>query len=63
MIESNQSILDCVNKLNSTKTAKSVTTYDFSNLYTSLPHEEIVDTISTMVDAVFRSRERKNVYH
>ena len=61
VVESNQPILDCVNKLNSTETAKSVTTYDFSNLYTSLPHEEILETISIMVDDVFRSREKKRL--
>ena len=61
VIESNQPILDCINELNSTKTAKSITTYDFSNLYTSLPHDEIVQSICTMIDAVFRYREKRHM--
>ena len=61
VIESNQPILNCINELNSTKTAKSITTYDFSNLYTSLPHDEIVHSLCTMIDAVFKYRKKKHM--
>ena len=55
-----QLILNCIEDLNTTKTARSVTTYDFSNLYTSLPHNEIFESLSEIIKDVFKSRIKKN---
>ena len=60
VIDSSDPILNCVEDLNATKTAKSVTTYDFSNLYTSLPHNEIFESVSEIIKDVFKSRKKKN---
>ena len=61
VIESNEAVLNCINNLNSTKSARSVTTYDFSNLYTALPHDEILQCVSEMIDDVFKYRKKKNL--
>ena len=61
VIESNEAVLNCINNLNSTKSARSVTTYDFSNLYTALPHDEILQCVSEMIDDIFKYRKKKNL--
>ena len=61
VIESNEPVLNCIKNLNSTKSAQSVTTYDFSSLYTALPHEEILHCVSEMIDDVFKYRKKKNL--
>ena len=60
IIDNSTPILDCVNRLNDTQTAKSISTYDFSNLYTSLPHSEILNSLSCIVTEVFDYRVKKN---
>lgn len=60
VIDSSQPILSCLSELNETNTAKSVTTYDFSNLYTSLPHDEIFDSLCEIIKEVFNARKKKD---
>ena len=60
VIESNQAVLNCIDSLNSTKSSQSVTTYDFSNLYTALPHDEILQCVLEMIGEVFKYRNKKN---
>ena len=52
VIDSSGPILDCIKQLNATKSAKTVTTYDFSSLYTSLSHEEILDSLRKLIKEV-----------
>ena len=61
VIESNEPVLNCIKNLNSTKSARSVTAYDFSSLYTALPHGEILQSVSEMIDDVFKYRKKKNL--
>ena len=60
IIDSSKPILDCIDELNATRTARTVTTYDFSNLYTSLPHDEIFNSLSEIIREVFKARRKKN---
>ena len=43
---------------NSGKTFKSVNTYDFSTLYTSIPHQQLKYNLSEFVDRVFAFKEK-----
>ena len=38
---------------------KSITTYDFTNLYTSLPHGDIINSLTSLISDVFDKRIKK----
>ena len=59
IIDSSQPIIDCVERLNQKQMTKSITTYDFTNLYTSLPHQDIIKSLSTLITDVFNKRTKK----
>ena len=40
---------------------KSVRSYDFSNLYTSIPHDKLIDTITRFVKKVFNRKGKKYI--
>ena len=46
-------IIDRLNKINSQKKAKSISTFDFSTLYTTIPHHLLVHILSELIDMVF----------
>ena len=53
VINNNAPILECIDKLNNSENAKSINTYDFSNLYTSLPHNDIMHSMKTIITKLF----------
>ena len=59
IIDSSQPIIDCIVRLNEKQALKSITTFDFTNLYTSLPHNDIMHSLSTMITDVFAKRTKK----
>ena len=59
IIDSSQPILDSVERLNQRQMIKSITTFDFTNLYTSLPHKDIIQSLSTLITDVFVKRTKK----
>ena len=59
IIDSSKPILDCLERLNEKHLLKSITTYDFTNLYTSLPHDDIIRNMSTLITDVFNKRTNK----
>ena len=46
-------ITDIIKKVNSRNNAKSISTFDFSTLYTKLPHRDLIDKLSEVIDLVF----------
>ena len=46
-------VIHTMNAINKRKCAKSISTYDFSTLYTKLPHEKLISRLSQVVDFVF----------
>ena len=51
-------ILSTLKSINKKKNAKSISTYDFSTLYTKLPHGKLVDRLSKLIDFVFEGGDR-----
>ena len=43
-----------INIINRKKRAKSIATYDFSTLYTTLPHDKLIDRLTNVLDLVFK---------
>ena len=46
-------------RLNSTKRARNISTYDFSTLYTKLPHDELIANLDEIVDFTFHGGNQK----
>ena len=55
-------VTENIDIVNRKKKAKSVTTYDFSTLYTTLPHDKLIKRFCNVIDFVFEGRNRKYIY-
>lgn len=54
VIENSAPIIDKLSKINDSKKAKDISTYDFSTLYTKLPHNDLVENLNKIVDFAFQ---------
>ena len=54
VIQNNSLPLECINKINKRKNAKQLSTFDFSTLYTNIPHDKLLDILYKVVDFVFK---------
>ena len=54
-------IVDKLNKINMKKNAKRISTFDFSTLYTTIPHGLLIDALSQIITFVFKSSERNKI--
>ena len=59
VIENSFPIVEKLSKLNEGKKARNVSTYDFSTLYTKLPHDELIKDLDEVVDFVFKGGKKK----
>ena len=59
VIDSNENVLDFLCTDNTRKSFKSINTYDFSTLYTSIPHQQLKDNLSKFVDRVFNFKDKE----
>ena len=57
VIQNNSLPLECINKVTK-KNAKQISTFDFSTLYTKIPHDELLDILYKVVDFVFKGGTR-----
>ena len=46
-------VLERMAKLNKNKNARSISTFDFSTLYTKLPHNDLIDILCDLIEFVF----------
>ena len=52
-------IISILNNINRKKRAKSIATYDFSTLYTKLPHNKLITQLSKVIDLVYKGGDKK----
>ena len=53
VIENSFPVIEKLEKINMKKRAKDISTYDFSTLYTKLPHDELISNLNEIVDFAF----------
>ena len=53
VIDNNEPVLDFINSDNLKKGGKSVSTYDFSTLYTSIPHDQLKNGLINFISRIF----------
>ena len=52
-------IISTLKNINRKKKAKSISTYDFSTLYTKLPHDKLISQLSKVIDLVYKGGDKK----
>ena len=59
VIENSSPVIDKLSKLNERGRARNISTYDFSTLYTKLPHDELINNLNEIVDFAFKGGNKK----
>ena len=59
VIENSDPVIEKLTRLNKTRRARSISTYDFSTLYTKLPHDELIENLYEIVDFAFQGGNHK----
>ena len=54
-------VIDILKKINKRNNAKSISTYDFSTLYTKIPHSDLINRLSKIISFVFEGGDAKYV--
>ena len=57
-IQNNYPVISSINKLNKRKAAKSMSTFDFSTLYTKIPHDKLLYVLNEITDFAFKGGTR-----
>ena len=58
VIQNNSLHLECISEISKRKNAKQINTFDFSTLYTKIPHEKLRNILYKVVDFVFKGGTR-----
>ena len=61
VIQNVDPIIDILQKINKRKRAKTIATYDFSTLYTNIPHDDLISKLSQLIDFVFEGGDKKYI--
>ena len=61
IIQNRDPVLEAVNKSVSRKSAKCVSSFDFSTLYTKIPHDKLLEVLEKIIDFVFKGGTRKKI--
>ena len=58
VIDNNKNVLDSLKSLSKKNRAKKLSTFDFSTLYTKIPHKKLMDVLIDIVEFCFRGRTK-----
>ena len=61
MIENSKPLIDKLDVINTKKKAKEVSTFDFSTLYTNLPHDDLLRVLNEIIDFAFDGGNRNYI--
>ena len=60
-IENSSSLINAISKINIRKSAKRMSTFDFSTLYTKIPHDKLLNVLFEITDFAFKGGTRNYV--
>ena len=60
-IDSHDEVVNALNRLSSKERAISIATYDFSTLYTKIPHNKLIEVLNLTAKSVFNDTDRKHL--
>ena len=58
VVDNNSDVVAALDKISAKGKARSISTFDFSTLYTKIPHDKLIDVLNQLVDFVFNSSDR-----
>ena len=61
MLQNCDPVLESLNRINKKKNAKSISTFDFSTLYTKIPHDKLIKELAEVIDFVFDAGSSKYI--
>merc|ERR1711928_285663 len=61
VLQNTDPVLSSIKRINRKKGAKSIATYDFSTLYTKLPHDKLVKELLKLIDFCFDGGNKKYI--
>ena len=61
VVQNSKPVLEKLEVINTRKRAKCISTYDFSTLYTTLPHDDLIKSLNEIVDFVFEGGTKKYI--
>jgi len=61
ILQNTEPMLDIIRNINRRKGAKSISTYDFSTLYTKLPHNKLISELNKLIDFVFEGGDKNYI--
>mgnify|MGYP001792462320 CR=1 FL=1 len=61
VIENNTNVIQSLNSLNKKKRAKQLSTFDFSTLYTKIPHKKLLEVLTEIIEFCFKGRTKDSV--
>ena len=61
VVRNNKPVTDAMNGLNKRRKSTSVSTFDFSTLYTKLPHNKLLMVLNSLIDFCFDGGECKYI--
>ena len=61
VIQNVDPVLETLKKINGKKSAKCISCFDFSTLYTNIPHDKLLEKLNNLVDFAFKGGNRNNI--
>ena len=58
IIDNSQQVLSALSKINYFSTAKHLDSYDFSTLYTSIPHTSLEEALTSLIKEAYKVRDK-----
>ena len=52
-------VISDLDRINKRKNAKSISTFDFTTLYTKIPHNQLIETLCEAIDFAFNGGDKK----
>ena len=61
VVENSSPVIEHLNRINAKRKAKRISTFDFATLYTTLPHDLLVDVMTSIINFVFDGSSRNRL--
>ena len=61
VIQNSQPVLSTLDKINCKNNAKTISSFDFSTLYTNIPHSKLLDELSGIIKFIFKGGTRSSI--
>ena len=61
VVENSQPIVNKLNRCNERGSAKRISTYDFSTLYTKIPHDDLISVLNKIIDLAFKGGNKNKI--